>query len=179
MKRIRTLFLAVAACLVCVIAHAQWQWIDKDGRKVFSDRAPPPSIPAKSILKQPNESAPTVAVQPAPNPGAAIAAAVSGAATNEPGAGPEAPKLGTVDKELADKKKLADTAVAAKAKAQEERVAKAKVDNCERAKSNKALMESGVRVSQTDSKGERMILDDSGRAAEIKRAQTVIDASCR
>ena len=179
MKRIRTLFLAVAACLVCVIAHAQWQWFDKDGRKVFSDRAPPPSIPAKSILKQPHGSASTVAVQPAPNPGAAIAAAVSGAATNEPGAGPEAPKLGTVDKELADKKKLADTAVAAKAKAQEERVAKAKVDNCERAKSNKALMESGVRVSQTDSKGERMILDDSGRAAEIKRAQTVIDANCR
>jgi hypothetical protein len=31
------LFLALGLCLACVGAQAQWQWVDKDGRKVFSD----------------------------------------------------------------------------------------------------------------------------------------------
>jgi hypothetical protein len=32
---------------------AQWQWIDKDGRKVYSDRSPPSDIQEKNILKRP------------------------------------------------------------------------------------------------------------------------------
>ena len=91
----------------------------------------------------------------------------------------EAPKLSTVDKDLADKKKLADAAAAAKARAEEERVAKAKIEDCNRARSNKALMESGVRVSQTNAQGERVILDDAARLAEIKRTQIVMDANCK
>ncbi|HZY15413.1 MAG TPA: DUF4124 domain-containing protein, partial [Ramlibacter sp.] len=38
------LILLVLACSVPLAAAAQWQWLDKDGRKVFSDRAPPPDI---------------------------------------------------------------------------------------------------------------------------------------
>src|SRR6186713_1813524 len=34
----RTLILAVAGGSFALTAFAQWQWIDKDGRKVFSDR---------------------------------------------------------------------------------------------------------------------------------------------
>ena len=36
MKHIRYL-LAALACLVTLQAAAHWQWLDKDGRKVFSD----------------------------------------------------------------------------------------------------------------------------------------------
>ncbi|MBC7704633.1 MAG: DUF4124 domain-containing protein, partial [Rhodoferax sp.] len=89
------------------------------------------------------------------------------------------PKLGGVDKELTDKKKLADAAVAAKAKADEEQTAKARADNCQRARNNKVVMDSGVRVSQTNAQGERAVMDDAARAAEIKRTQTAIDANCR
>ncbi len=52
MKLIRTLLVAALAGL-CFAASAQWQWIDKDGHKVFSDRAPPPEIQDKNILKRP------------------------------------------------------------------------------------------------------------------------------
>ncbi|WP_216088085.1 DUF4124 domain-containing protein, partial [Shigella flexneri] len=54
------------------------QWVDKDGRKVFSDRPPPVDVPAKNILKQPGGS-----LQPAPRPQAAPADAVAG---TQPGA---------------------------------------------------------------------------------------------
>jgi hypothetical protein len=37
----RTLLLAVAGASFAIPALAQWQWIDKDGRKVYSDRSPP------------------------------------------------------------------------------------------------------------------------------------------
>ena len=36
-------------------------------------------------------------------------------------------------------------------------------------------MDSGVRVSHTKPNGEREILDDAGRAAELKRIQIVMD----
>jgi hypothetical protein len=41
------------AASFAVTALAQWQWIDKDGRKVYSDRSPPSDIPEKNILKMP------------------------------------------------------------------------------------------------------------------------------
>jgi hypothetical protein len=89
------------------------------------------------------------------------------------------PRLTGVDKELADKKKQAEAAALAKAKADEDRVQKARADNCERAKANKALMDSGVRVSHTKANGEREILDDAGREAELKRIQIVMETNCK
>ena len=178
MKSIRTLLVA-AVCLASLMAQAQWQWIDKDGRKVFSDRAPPSDVPAKNILKQPGSATRGIDAMANAAPATAASAPVATGAGTESTASLEAPKLSAVDKELTDKKKLAEAAAAAKTRADEERVAKSKVENCERAKSNKALMESGVRVSQTDAKGERVILDDSGRMAEIKRAQLMMDANCK
>ena len=65
MKMHKLLLLAVA-CTWALGAAAQWQWIDKDGRKVFSDRPPPAEVPAKSILKQPG-GAPVA--RPAATPG--------------------------------------------------------------------------------------------------------------
>jgi hypothetical protein len=179
MKRIR-LFLALGLCLVCAAGHAQWQWVDKDGRKVFSDRAPPPDIPAKSILKQPGGSSRSVAapVAAAPSVAGTPAAAASAAPAAE-GLALGVPRLSGVDKELAEKKKQAEAAAMAKTKADEERVLKAKADNCERAKANKALMDSGVRVSHTKPNGEREILDDAGRAAELKRIQVVMETNCK
>jgi len=87
--------------------------------------------------------------------------------------------LSGIDKELANKKKLAADAIAAKAKADEERADKSRNDNCARAKSNKGVLESGVRVSQADANGERSVMDDAARAAELKRVQTAINANCK
>ena len=67
-----------AALTLCAqMVSAQWLWLDNDGRKVFSDRAPPPEIPDKNILKQPNRVKPVAAVtaQAASSPASAASGA--------------------------------------------------------------------------------------------------------
>jgi hypothetical protein len=89
------------------------------------------------------------------------------------------PRLSGVDKDLAEKKKLRPKpAAAAKARADEDRLQKVKADNCERAKANKALMDSACGCPTPRPMGEREILDDAGRAAELKRIQTVMETNC-
>ena len=145
-------------------ALAQWQWVEKDGRKIFSDRPPPADIQEKDILKR---------------PAGAPRAAVAAAAASPPGLKASAPKLSGKDAELEAKKKKADEEEAAKKKAEEDKAAKTRADNCERAKTGLATLQSGVRMSSVNAKGEREIYDDAKRAAETKRAQEVIDASCK
>ena len=164
--------------MMSMAASAQWQWTDKDGHKVFSDRAPPPGVPEKNILKRPGglgklagttDTAPNVAVN-----AAGVASAASG-----PQAAASAPKLSGVDKELAEKKKKAEEAEVAKRKAEEEKILQAKVENCARARQAKANFDSGVRIAQVNAKGEREVMDDAARAAEVKRIQSIIDADCK
>ena len=175
MNRISTL-LAAVLCLTWGQVQAQWQWVDKDGRRVFSDRAPPPDIPNKSILKQPGGGSPSRGA--APSLAAAEAPAKAASAAADASGEPLAPKLSVVDKDLADRKKQAEAAEAAKTRASVDQLGKVKAENCDKARANKALMESGVRVSITNAKGEREVIDDTARNAEIKRAQTVIDLQC-
>ena len=154
-----------------IAASAQWQWTDKDGRKVFSDRAPPADILDKDILKRPAGRSATAGTTNAPASAAIAASAPQGAAS--------APKLSGVDKELAEKKKKAEEAEAAKRKAEEERVLKAKVENCARAKQAQTSLGSGMRIARTNEKGEREVLDDAARASEQKRIQSIIDSDCK
>ncbi|MDE2416250.1 MAG: DUF4124 domain-containing protein [Burkholderiales bacterium] len=166
------LLLAATVTCICSGAMAQWQWIDKDGRKVFSDRAPPPDVADKNIVKRPTGR---VAANPVPAADAPVADAGQPAAA--PALVASAPK--GVDKELEARKKQAADAEAAKRKADEERVTKAKVENCARAKQAKTTFESGVRVARTGPAGEREVMDDTARATELKRIQAIIDSDCR
>jgi hypothetical protein len=184
-KQILTAFFAVA---VAASALAQWQWLDKDGRKVYSDRAPPTDIPDKSIVKQPGggrsrpadtQAAASVAAAASAAAAAAPAASAASAAASAAKAAASAPKLSTKDKELEEKKKAAEEAEAAKKKAEEERVAKVKAENCERARKTKITLDSGIRVATVNSKGEREVMDDAARAAELKRAQDAINSECK
>jgi hypothetical protein len=161
MKMLRpTLFLL--ACLAAPAVLAQWQWIDKDGRKVFSDQPPPPSVPDNKIVKRPG------ARMPEAEP---VAAAAASAAS--------IPKVSGKDKELEEKKKQMAAAEAEKKKAQDDEMAKARAENCDRAKRTKATIDSGVRLSTANAKGEREIMDDTARAAELKRAETIIARDCK
>ncbi len=161
MKPIRPL-ICMALCLYALAASAQWQWMDKDGRKVFSDRPPPSDIPEKSILKRPGGrgSAATPAVAPAAAPGAAAAPA-------------------GVDKSLQERKKQAEDAEAAKRKADEERNARAMADTCSRAQQAKTGLDSGARMARTNEKGEREFMDEAARAAEGERLQGIINENCK
>ncbi|MDO9481191.1 MAG: DUF4124 domain-containing protein [Hydrogenophaga sp.] len=156
--------------LVCSSVLAQWQWVDETGRKVFSDTAPPISVPDTSILKRPGLHTNTNA-----------------AGTNTPATGTDAaapldtgaaPKLSGRDEQLETRKKQAEEAEQAKKKADEERQAKVRAENCERAKRAKSTLDSGIRIATTNAKGEREILDDAGRATEAKRLQDIIRSEC-
>jgi hypothetical protein len=157
------------ACALPAISIAQWQWIDNNGRKVFSDQSPPPGIPAKNIIKQPGMKSAA-----APEP----VVAASASQTAKPSALPS-PKLSGKDKQLEDKKKQAEAAEAEKKKALEEQVATARAENCQRAKRSKAMFESGTRIARMNDKGEREFLDDAARAAETKRLEGIIANDCK
>lgn len=178
MKTHKLLLLAIA-CTWAMGAAAQWQWIDKDGRKVFSDRPPPQDVPERSILKQPGfNPAPRAATPPAGEGKAAPAAAgaASGAAAAAPRRAASAPT--GKDKALEEKKAQAEAAEEAKKKAEEARVAKARAENCALARQAKAALDSGRPITQSNAQGERIFLDEAGRAAEGKRINSVIAADC-
>lgn len=174
MKPIRT-FLLMMACASPLLAAAQWQWIDPAGRRVFSDQPPPPEIPDRNVLKQPAPRSPALVFTPAPGP------TVSAPARPAP---PPAAAAGTasapgVDKELEARRRQAEAAETAKRKAEEERIARARVDNCARARSGKATIDSGQRLARTNEKGEREFLDDAARAAESRRLDEIIASDCK
>ena len=171
-KKAFTLVLALAGGSFTVMAVAQWQWVEKDGRKVFSDRSPPADIQDKDILRRPTGAART-----------AVATDATAIAAGKPASAPivkaSAPKLSGKDAELEAKKKKAEDDETAKKKADEEKLAKTKAENCERAKSGLATLQSGIRIASTNAKGEREIYDDGKRQTETKRAQDIIDSSCK
>ena len=175
MKMMKPLLLSLVMAFVCGSALAQWQWVDKDGRKVFSDRAPPPDVPEKNIIKRPAGSLKNAA--PAATDTATSTDVPSSSAS--PLLAASGPKGAGVDKDLEAKKKQAADAEAAKLKADQDRVMKAKVENCARAKQAKATYDSGVRISRTNAAGEREILDDAARTAELKRIQSVMESECK
>ncbi len=166
--------LAVAASLP---AHAQYQWIDGSGRRVFSDQPPPPGTPQKNILKQP-------AARPAaPAPAADEAESSAADSTAAPAAAPQAstPQAAAPaaqDKALQEKLKKAEAEEAAKKKAEADRLAAQKAENCKRAISAKALLDSGQRIMQSDGKGGRSFMSPEQRAAETKRIEEVMRNDC-
>ena len=163
MKSLRIALFALALPSIC---FAQWQWIDKDGRKVYSDQSPPPSVPADKILRQPGVKG----VPQAPLETAAAEPAKPQA---------NAPKVSGKDKQLEEKKKQIEAAAAEKKKAEDEEREKLRADNCARAKTAKATFDSGARIQRVNAKGEREFLDDATRAAEVKRLETIIASDCK
>ena len=143
-------------------AAAQWQWVDRQGKKVFSDQAPPPDIPERSILQR--------AGSPAPRSGIESTAAATGPAGVSRPAG--------VDAELQEKTRRAEAEEKSRQTAEAEKIARAKSDNCNRARQGKATYDSGIRVARLNAQGEREILGDAERSAENRRLQSVIDSDC-
>lgn len=164
MKTLQTLIAAIA-CVLSFAASAQWQWIDKDGHKVFSDRAPPLDVPDKNILKQPGSRAKSTDIP--------AATGTDTSQTAAPG------KPNALEKALEERKKQAAEAEAAKTRATDERVSQMQAENCNRARQGKASLDSGQRMVRTNAQGEREFLDDAGREQEAQRLQTIINSDCK
>ncbi|MDP4300223.1 DUF4124 domain-containing protein [Leptothrix discophora] len=148
---------------VAAPALAQWKWRDADGRIQYSDRPPPPGIPARSVLARPAAPAPVQAraVDPAASP-AATAEAASGARN--------------VDPELAARKRAAE---AAERKAEDERFARERQASCARARDYLRVLETGLPLARVNEKGERENVPGAERDAELRRAREIISSDCR
>lgn len=169
MHSIKLALIAAVAC--CSIpAMAQWQWIDGQGHKVFSDRAPPPDIPSQNILRQPGSAAPRQTSAPAS--GTTDPALIATAAA------PAKPADKGVDKALEEQKRKQEEQEAAKTKAEQQQRDKQRQDNCARARQSKAALTSGQLLAYSNAKGERGFMDDATREAEVKRADAVIASDC-
>lgn len=142
-------------CLLPLAGMAQWQWIDKDGLKVYSDQAPSLDIPEKNIQRRPGASSPQAAL---------------------PESTPE--KSSDPDKKLEQKVRKAEASEQAARLADAQKLTRAKADNCARARQGKATLGSGMRIASINAQGEREIMDDKARAAEQSRLQSVIAGDC-
>lgn len=162
--RLAGLTLAALCLLLALPAQAQWKWRDASGRVTASDLPPPREVPDKDILQRPGAARASTA---APAPAAAASPAASG---------PAAP---VVDKDLEARKRAADAQQQARQKAEEQRQAAARAENCSRARTHLATLESGQRMARINAKGEREVIDDKTRADETRRAREVIASDCR
>lgn len=176
MTRVRVYLLGLALCLPA-FASAQWQWTDSTGRRVFSDQAPPPDIPASKIIQRPGTRAPAAPQATESAPPSAPAPVAGSPAASPPAAAAPAPT--GRDKALEDRRKQAEAADTQKRQAEEERIAKLRAENCTRARQAKATLDSGMRLARVNDKGEREILDDAARAAEGKRVEEMIASECK
>jgi len=150
--------------LAALPAAAQWKWKDARGQIVISDVPPPRDIPDRDVLQKPELVARRPANQAAPAASAPAAEAVAKA---------------KVDPELEARKKKAEQEQGEKVKAEEQKVAAQRAENCRRARSHMSTLDSGIRLSRTNEKGEREILDDKQRADEIQRTRAIIASDCR
>lgn len=147
---------------------AQWKWRDAAGQITVSDRPPPRDIPEKDILARPetNLRRPAAAAAPA---SAALAAASGGATA------PRTP----LDAEVEARRRAAEQDAAAKTKADEQRLAHQRAENCRRARAHLSALESGQRLARVNDKGEREVMDDKTRADEMRAAREVVSSDCR
>ena len=165
--------LALAWALASGSAFAQWQWIDADGRKIFSDKAPPPTVPDAQILrggdgrpykpvgKVQNETAPTYGFheyQPEPevSPKPQAASAV----------GQKSPTK--TPKELEQEKKAEAERLAKEAEAKRKEQER-KASNCKIIRGNLSALDSGRRLASFNEKGDRTIMGDAERSSERAR----------
>jgi hypothetical protein len=144
-------------------AQAQWKWRDRTGQINVSDRPPPLDVPEKDIL-----------ARPVPDNSRFLPAAPASSAS-----APTLARAAPADRELEARRRAAETEKAAKARAEDERLLAQRSENCKRARSQLAALESGLRIARANDKGEREVLDDRARTEEMRVAREVIGTDCR
>jgi len=164
---LRQALLALLCLAAAGAAQAQWKWKDAKGNVQYSDMPPPAGTPEKDILQRPYVAKPTIIVAP---PGAASAASAPPPAASAPT---------KAEQEAAARQKQERDTQATKQKEEEKRMAAVRRDNCVRAQAQLRELQSGVRITRTNEKGERVYMDETQIAAEVSRARDLITSECR
>jgi hypothetical protein len=158
-------FAGVCATWAQTEPPSAWKWRDASGRVTVSDLPPPQSVPDKDIL-----------VRPPLQLRAARPAASAAETGPKPTAGAAAQRT---DPELEARRRRAADEQLSQQRTQEQKVAAQRTENCDRAKSHLAGLETGQRIVRSNAQGEREVLDDKGRADEMQRARAVIASDCK
>ena len=168
--KITTTKTLIAIGLLCFSASsmAQWQWVDRSGRKVFSDQPPPADISERSIIKRPGAGSAPVRIATGNEEKASASAPAASAASSTP----------QQSKEEKAKEEAQRKDEEAKRKAEEAKIAQAKKENCNRARTALSTLQSGIRIRTVDTKGQHSIMDDKARAAEETRIRKDIADNC-
>ncbi len=158
------LLAAFAMMSMAVLAQAQYVWLDEKGVKTLSDRPPPPTVPASRILKAPGATNQTMASEQTGAGESTVPAAKAG--------------LNTAERNTAFLKRQTEAA-AREQKGLDEAKSKAEhAGNCDGARQNQRLLNSGQRISTVDKNGERTYMSDEERTQQVKQAQRAL-ADCR
>lgn len=153
-------------------ALAQWVWRDTNGGVVYSDQAPPASIPDTQIIRRPAGRTVAPAV-PAAAPAAGNQATGTAAAAK-----PAGPKT-AAEQEQEFRKRQQERADSEKKQADEQSAAARRIADCERARGYLRQLEDGMRIARSDAQGNREFLDEAARNAEVQRARDLIAAACK
>ena len=163
------LLLALAAA----DATAQYKWRDANGRTVYSDLPPPVSAAPSVVLDAPARQASSVAT--VGSGGSADQTVAKDKAAPVTRAAPLTP----ADRELESRKRAAEKTAAERKTAATADRDREMAEQCAQARSNLEAVDSGMRLAQINSKGEREILDDAQRAARADQARNVMKAACK
>jgi hypothetical protein len=153
------------AASFCGVAQAQWKWRDKGGQIHLSDLPPPSEVPDKDVMQRPASASHRSAPAPGPIPSEAASAAAA--------------RPNAIDPELEARMRRAEVEKQAQKKAEDEKQAAARAENCKRARDYLRNLDSGMRISRTNDRGEREFIDDKQRADEVNRTRDVITSDCR
>jgi len=172
------------ACALCLAWPAQaagtaWIWLDDAGRRVYSDRPPPPQVPADRILQAGPRGAPAAAANPASPEGTAAPATSAPAGTAAAAGNPVPPGAAANPATAASAAPAAETPQqAAQRRSVEARNAQIRADNCQRAQAALATLRSGARLATTNAQGRTVPMDAATRQAETERLQQIVAENC-
>ncbi|WP_187272182.1 DUF4124 domain-containing protein [Zeimonas arvi] len=154
----------LGAVLATMAAHPDaaaapaFKWRDASGRIVYSDLPPPPGARVTLL------------------------AAPAGSATGVPSttlAAPQEPRPASwVEREKASRQKATERAEAEREQAELARQAGERTRVCEEARAGLRTLESGVRLTTIDERGERAVVDDAERARRTEAMQRAVADHC-
>lgn len=158
MKSPIQLFIALAILLATATVAAQvYKWVDKDGKVQYTDTPPPPGA-AKADPKK-------VETGTSATPAESAAAAPAGKSLQE--------RAKDFDK------RRSNEADKAKKDAEAEKVAKNNEDVCRQTRASLFDLETGRPIYRFNEKGEREIVGEEQRLADMAKARELIAATCK
>jgi len=158
--------LVLSLLLMPVLARAQWMWKDDQGHTIVSDQGPPSSVPNSRILRSPSGTQ-------------SFSPPASGSEDNASDASKDTQDKTAAEKEMDFQKRQKDAADAARKQQELAKKQQQVAQLCTNLRANLNMLQSGIRVARMDAQGERYIMDDTQRSAEMARAQNEISQNCK